>query len=302
MTELFNSYNKYNDLLIQLGGAPNKYSSPFKIWIDKSTNTDLTGSLYFQVEIDTLSEIGNEIHYRRVNSKPDINTLLAPITFDNTITLHVTILEIYFDITSELGKTITDCMIDKNKKIKISNIVETAFNRYLKNKRLYSPQGSYEKLGNFFTRTYEAPQNEYSNFKKYIYSELFNLINYDIKTKNLNLYIYNALNIKTNKELNFNIYYSPNNNNINYAISDYFYKNGWKPHLSILRFNDDIDQNKFTGVLNKFKKNKHNKDLRYINLSSYNSTNNTKGSLSKIKVTLNHPSYVMYLHNIEINI
>lgn len=303
MTKLLKEFNKYNDLLIQSGGAF-KYESQYKIWIDNTNKNDLTGCLYFQFEIDKNSVIGKELNDRKTKSKSNLDVLLGKNIYNTDIIPHITVLEIYFDISSNLGKTITDYITNNQKKEIISNIVKTAFNTYLLNNHLYSQLGNYEKLGNFFTREYNQPQNKnaYSNFKKYIYIELCKLINYDITTTKLNNYSYKSVNTKTNNNLNFNIFFTNDKNNtINYAISDYFYEDGWKPHLSIMKFNDDINQNKFNEVINIFKSNTNGKSLSHINLWPVGKQiNNHTGTLSKIKVTLNHPNYNMYQHSIDI--
>jgi hypothetical protein len=305
--KLYNNKIQYYQNMI--GG--NNYSAPYKVYGEN------TASIYLELIIDKTSTIGQKINARKKyvednlpNDKSKLNLKIDP---------HISLLEIVYNSNTVLGEKITDSIIKQITEIATHddlNIIEDIKNIFisnLKGKQFHSNQGEYEVLGNYIVRNYSdnLPLNNYKQFKMNIYSQFCNYFDIDIFSANkteLNIQNANTNNLKFH---NFNY-----DNNLEYAISDYFYDKSWKPHISLIKIKD-INNVANTLLIDNIKKEFKEGGqkstvpgpISYINLWRKseikpiiinNNIQNIAGSLKCLKLILNHPDHEMYKYSIEI--
>lgn len=297
---------KYNNIKNQFGGS--NYISPFKLYLGNG-NKNITCSIHIQIKINPDSYVGKELHARRNKCIQSLENILGNNEFTINFKPHITLLEIFFNPETVLGNTIINSLINNDHVI--INIISNAYDELLRNKFCHSPIDNYIMLGNFFTRQYQEPEN-YSDFKIKIYKELCNLVSNHINLSDLYRHLPLQLTNKNGKIITFHRF---SGSEIDYIVSDYFYGNGWIPHLSLIKFSSNNTQminetqEVFDEIKNVFKNsasllsssgNMITRALSYINLWSLNETKNGyTGSIYSIQVTLNHPDYEMYEYSDE---
>jgi len=264
----------------------NKYNSKHQIYVNEGIN--MTSSIYVKINIDPDSFIGQEISHRRNESETEINTLTNPYLINKDIEPHISLLEIFFDPNTSLGHIIISSFINNSNEI--FNIIKNSFKNNLENKSLHSDMDEYSMMSNFFARNYETIP-DYKDFKIDIYRELCELV--DVNYRELF-----PPAVVTSNGINF-YEFNKRTPNIDYSISQFYYNDGWIPHLSLIKFDkntkiiegDDL----FKNVKVEFKS-KARRAMSYINLWNKNkgiikNEKNIKGSIKNIKVILNHPDY-----------
>jgi hypothetical protein len=264
----------------------NKYNSKHLIYENGGRN--MTSSIYVKINIDPDSFIGQEISHRRNESETEINTLTNPYLINKDIEPHVSLLEIFFDPNTILGHIILRSFI--NNSDEIFNIIKDSFKNNLENKSLHSEMDEYSMMSNFFARNYESI-SYYKEFKIEIYRMLCSLIGIDYRD------LFPPEEIHSN---GINFYkFNKSKPNIDYSISQFYYNDGWIPHLSLIKFDKNTKIIEGDELFNNVKvifKSKARHAMSYINLWNKNkgiikNEKNIKGSIKNIKVILNHPDY-----------
>ena len=325
-------YLKYKKKYLELcnnmiGGAAagkgqQNYNSKVPVFEQNGINN--TASIYIAVAIDVKSNIGKAIKERTMATVKQMPNYTCTPAFSHIpphnvlLEPHVTLFEFTFDASTHYGQIITKDFTSGTNKI--AQIIKDCFDNTLKNSLLVSNPSEYNILGSYFVRIYDFDANEYKKFKECVRENIFKSFGGDIKyAQNVGPKIKNHyIPIKVPSKLpGFKpkeYYYFKYTDKkgiykLNYAIDAYFFGDGWKPHISLIRFAQpqpllqDVEK-----IFKTVQQPQKNLSLTYITMCGIkDSVKGLKGqyfngSLSNLTVTLNHPAYPMNHYKVSIKL